>query len=156
LPSAVLDAVAAAVAAEATVVGLGESTRSAHETFIVRDLIFRRLVKDHGFRALVIQDNSDVAAALDTYVTTGRGTASAALAEAFSPWKTVEMASALKWIRHFNRDHAREPVRIFGVKETEPRAARRVPRTQRRRAGQLPRPRRHVGSGHSHSSSKNR
>ncbi|MEU1117419.1 MULTISPECIES: hypothetical protein [unclassified Streptomyces] len=30
--------------------GLGESTRAAHETFTVRDQLFRRLVREHGFR----------------------------------------------------------------------------------------------------------
>ncbi|MFJ9457828.1 erythromycin esterase family protein [Kitasatospora sp. NPDC101447] len=119
LADAELDEIAARLAAGATVVGIGESTRFSRETFGVRDQLFRRLVRDHGFRALAVQDGAGAAAALDAYAGGGEGTAASALAGAWRPWRTEEMAGALEWIRAFNRDHAGDPVRIIGVKPAQ-------------------------------------
>ena len=118
-----LDELAATIAAGATVAGLGESTRFAHETFSVRDQIFRRLARDHGFRALALQDNASVAAKLDRYVTAGEGTAESALDDAWRPWRTTETTVALDWIRVFNQEHADDQIRIFGVKPTQAESA---------------------------------
>jgi erythromycin esterase len=124
LPSdATLDELAAAIADGATVAGLGESTRFARETFIVRDQLFRRLARQHRFRALVLQDHAAVAAMLDRYVTTGEGTARSALDNAFRPWRTAEMTAALEWIRQFNQDSPHDPIRIFAVKPAQPQPA---------------------------------
>lgn len=114
-----LDDMAEAIAADTVVAGLGESTRFAHETFAVRDQIFRRLVRGHGFRALAVQDDASVGQALDAYVTGGVGTAASALESAWRPWRTVETAAALEWIRGFNHDHPGDPVRIVGIKPTQ-------------------------------------
>ncbi|QDQ15829.1 erythromycin esterase family protein [Streptomyces spectabilis] len=122
LSGAALDALAEALAAEATIVGIGESTRFSRETFGIRDQLFRRLVRQHGFRALAVQDSADVAADLDGYVRGGAGSAEAALAGAWRPWRTVETAEALDWIREFNRDHPDDPVRVFGVKPAQARS----------------------------------
>lgn len=56
-----LDNVADAIATGADIVGLGESTRFAHETFAIRDQLFRRLVRDHRFRVLAVQDDASAA-----------------------------------------------------------------------------------------------
>ncbi|MER7582521.1 erythromycin esterase family protein [Kitasatospora sp. NPDC097691] len=119
LSDTVLDEIAAHLAVGATVVGIGESTRFSRETFGVRDQLFRRLVRDHGFRALAVQDSAGAAAALDAYVGGGQGPAASVLAGAWRPWRTEEMAGALEWIRAFNRDHADDPVRILGVKPVQ-------------------------------------
>jgi erythromycin esterase len=103
-------------AAEATIIGLGESTHFAHETFTVRDQLFRRLAQRHGFRTLALQDDACVAAKLDRYVTGDEGTARSVLDGAWRPWRTTETAAAVDWIREFNQDHAEEPMRIFGVR----------------------------------------
>ncbi|MFG1805724.1 erythromycin esterase family protein [Streptomyces sp. NPDC049040] len=119
LPQEALDDLAGAVAADATVAGLGESTRFAHDTSTLRDQVFRRLVRDHGFRALALQDDAAAAARLDAYAAGGPGTAEAALAGAWRPWRTAETATALEWIRGFNRAHPADPVRVFGVKPAQ-------------------------------------
>ncbi|MEU1145256.1 erythromycin esterase family protein [Streptomyces sp. NPDC005863] len=119
LTATALDRIARVIADGASVVGLGESTRAAHETFTVRDQLFRRLVREHGFRALAVQDTADAARALHAYVRRdpdGAASAAAALATAWAPWRTTEMAAALDWIRAFNDEHADDPVHIFGVK----------------------------------------
>ncbi|MGR6997392.1 erythromycin esterase family protein [Yinghuangia aomiensis] len=85
--------------------------------------LFRRLVRRHGLRALAVQDDASVGAALDAYVVTGKGTARSALAGAWRPWRTAEMAAALEWIRAFNRDHPDDPVRILGIKPTQAQPA---------------------------------
>ncbi|MEV0440856.1 erythromycin esterase family protein [Streptomyces spectabilis] len=122
LSEAALDALAEALAVEATIVGIGESTRFSRDTFGIRDQLFRRLVRRHGFRALAVQDSADVAADLDRYVRGGAGSAEAVLAGAWRPWRTTEMAEALDWIREFNRDHPDDPVRVFGVKPAQARS----------------------------------
>jgi len=116
---ATMDELAATIAAETTIAGIGESTRFAHQTFSVRDQIFRRLAQLHGFRALALQDNATVAAKLDAYVTGGDGTAASALDSAWRPWRTTETVAALDWIREFNQNHPDDPIRIFGVKPTQ-------------------------------------
>ncbi|MFI6469631.1 erythromycin esterase family protein [Streptomyces sp. NPDC050516] len=116
LSDASLDELAERLAGDAAaVVGIGESTRFSRETFGVRDQLFRRLVRHHGFRALAIQDSAGVGAELDRYVRGGEGSAAAALDHAWRPQRTVELAASLEWIREFNRDHPHDPVRIFGV-----------------------------------------
>ncbi|MDT0457297.1 erythromycin esterase family protein [Streptomyces sp. DSM 41527] len=99
LSAATLDELAEKIAAAATVVGIGESTRSSRETFGVRDQLFRRLVQDHGFRALAVHDSARIAAGLDRYVHAGEGDAASALDNAWRPWRTAEMAATLECIR---------------------------------------------------------
>ncbi|MEV5839092.1 erythromycin esterase family protein [Nocardia sp. NPDC052112] len=99
----------------ATVVGLGESTRFSRQTFGLRERIFRRLVVEYGFRALAVQDSARSGERLDVYARTGTGDPESALADAWRPTRTREMAAALRWIREFNTVHPNDPVRIFGV-----------------------------------------
>ncbi|MFE3441427.1 erythromycin esterase family protein [Nocardia sp. NPDC059180] len=101
--------------ADATVVGLGESTRFSRQTFGVRERIFRALVQQHGFRALAIQDGARSGDRLDAYVRTGEGDPATALSEAWRPWRTAEMVAALEWIRAFNEQHPDDPVTVFGI-----------------------------------------
>ncbi|MFI6048517.1 erythromycin esterase family protein [Streptomyces violascens] len=120
LSDASLDELADRLAGDAaTVVGIGESTRFSRETYGIRDQLFRRLVRHHGFRALAVQDSAGVGAGLDRYARGGHGTAAAALDHAWRPQRTVELAASLEWIREFNRDHPHDPVRIFGVKPAQ-------------------------------------
>ncbi|MFF7725241.1 erythromycin esterase family protein [Streptomyces sp. NPDC008001] len=121
LSDTALDELAGTLAGPATIVGIGEATRSSRETFGVRDQLFRRLVRHHGFRALAVHEGAGVAAALDRYVRGGEGSAESALDGAWRPWRTAETAAALEWIRAFNRDHPGDPVRIFGVKPVQAR-----------------------------------
>lgn len=122
LSDTAIDELAATVAEGATIAGMGESTRFGHATFDLRDRILRRLVHDHGFRALAVQDSAGVGADLDAYVL-GEGTAEGALRNAWRPWKTAEMVATLEWIRAYNTGHADDPVRILGVKPVQAQPA---------------------------------
>ncbi|MFF4182562.1 erythromycin esterase family protein [Streptomyces sp. NPDC001691] len=119
LSGAALDELAGRLAPAAVIVGIGESTRFSRETYGIRDQLFRRLVRHHGFRALAVQDSAGVGAELDRYVRGGGGTAAAALRHAWRPQRTEELAASLEWIRDFNRDHPHDPVRVFGVKPAQ-------------------------------------
>ncbi|WP_433712467.1 erythromycin esterase family protein [Nocardia sp. CA-084685] len=99
----------------ATVVGLGESTRFSRQTFGLRERVFRVLVEQYGFRTLAVQDSARSGERLDAYVRTGTGGPESALADAWRPTRTAEMAAALAWIREFNGEHPNDPVRILGV-----------------------------------------
>ncbi|MFE3190399.1 erythromycin esterase family protein [Nocardia sp. NPDC059240] len=103
----------------AAIVGIGESTRFAHETFALRDTLFRDLVENYDFRTLAVQDSANVGASLDAYVREGEGTAVEALADAWRPWRTEEMAATLSWIREFNRAHPDDQVQIIGIKPAQ-------------------------------------
>ncbi|MFI2073424.1 MULTISPECIES: erythromycin esterase family protein [Streptomyces] len=121
LSDAALDTIAQKISETALVAGIGESTRFSRETFGVQDRLLHRLVHHHGFRALAIQDTVAAGDALDRYVRSGDGSAASALDGAWRPWRTVEMATTLEWIRAFNRDHPNDPVRILGVKPAQTR-----------------------------------
>ncbi|MRH92734.1 erythromycin esterase family protein [Nocardia sp. SYP-A9097] len=122
LDAAGLAEIARAVAA-AKVVGIGESTRFAPETFALRDALFHLLVQQYGFRVVALQDSADVAAILDEYVVSSEGSARGALETAWRPWRHQEMATALEWIRDFNRAHPADPVRIIAVKPAQAKSA---------------------------------
>lgn len=102
---------------DATVLGLGESTRAASETFTLRDRIWRALVQQRGFRALAIQDSPQVVERYDRFVSLGEGDPKHAVSQAWPPWRHVEMVQALEWIRQFNVEHPHDPVRLFAVQD---------------------------------------
>ncbi|MFJ4658819.1 erythromycin esterase family protein [Nocardia sp. NPDC088792] len=106
----------AASLATATVVGLGESTRFSREIAAIQEQLFRELVSEHGFRVLALQDSADVAARLDAYVRAGAGTAEEALATAWRPNRTAQVAAVLEWIRDFNRRNENDRIRVIAVK----------------------------------------
>ncbi|MFE0099270.1 erythromycin esterase family protein [Streptomyces sp. NPDC059009] len=115
-----LDALAARVADGATIVGIGGSTRFSREVTGIQDQLFRRLVTHHGFRLLAMQDHAGAVDRLDRYVRTGEGgSAGAALDASWRPWRTVETAVALEWIRDFNRQHPDDQVRIVGTRPAQ-------------------------------------
>ncbi|MFI6870320.1 erythromycin esterase family protein [Nocardia sp. NPDC050406] len=101
--------------AAATVVGLGESTRFSVQTYGVAEGIFRGLVRRHGFRTLALQDGARSGDRMNRYVLGGDGTAEEALAGAWRPLRTRELADTLDWIRGFNAAHPDDPVQVFGV-----------------------------------------
>lgn len=105
--------------ADATVIGMGESTHGTHEHFRLKAALFRRLVEDHGVRLFGLEANYSETLAVDRYV---RGTddapesaADALAATYFWPWYVAELADLVDWVREFNAGRARsEQVRFFG------------------------------------------
>lgn len=100
---------------DAAIVGIGETTRAAHEIDHHRLRMFQVLVEELGFRALAIKDGAIIAERLDDLVRGSDDDPVALLGEAWPPWRTEETVAALEWIRSYNREHPDDPVRIFGT-----------------------------------------
>lgn len=102
-------------AANASVVGLGGSTRLARELNLVKHRMLRVLVEELGFRSLALEADRALGAALDGYVRTGDGDPAALLADARPFWRIDEVADVVRWMRSHNERHPAEPLRIVGV-----------------------------------------
>jgi erythromycin esterase len=100
---------------DAAIVGIGETTRAAHEIDHHRLRMFQVMVEELGFRALAIKDGEIIGERLDDLVRGGGEDPAEALGEAWPPWRTEETVAALEWIRAYNREHPGDPVRIFGT-----------------------------------------
>ncbi len=104
----------AGAAGDAVVVGLGVSTREAHEVLdFVTDTTW--LLVERGFTTVAVLDNQRVADLYDRYVSGQDVDIDHALAQAWGPWQVGEMRDALVWLREHNRARAEAPVRIIGV-----------------------------------------
>lgn len=105
----------AGMVGDAAVVGLGESTRAAHEVMVLAHRVLRFLVQRSGFRTLALQDDSSVIAALDGYVRGGAGDLRTLLADMWRPWQNVEFAAVLEWLRAFNELRPHDMVGLVGL-----------------------------------------
>lgn len=119
-PSASLDDLAplGGVFGPAAVVGLGESVRgvrAGHELCVVKHRLLRLAVEALGFRVLAVEEDEALGAVIDHHLQTGVGDASALLARAWGPWRTVEFLDVMRWLRARNAAHPDDPVRFVGV-----------------------------------------
>ncbi|MGI5213430.1 erythromycin esterase family protein [Plantactinospora sp. CA-290183] len=112
----------AAMLADAAIVGIGETTRAAHEVVSLGHRVLRLLV-DMGFRVLAIQDDESAVETLNDYLRTGDGDPDSAIAELWRPWRTSEMAEMVSWARSFNEQHPHDPFRVVGL---DPPSARQA------------------------------
>ncbi|WP_181445274.1 erythromycin esterase family protein [Micromonospora endophytica] len=104
----------AALVETATIVGLGTSTREAHETFRLVEQTTHALIQ-HGFRVVALHDNERVCDRYDRFVRGGDVDLDAALRQAWGPWRTTEMRDAVHRIRRHNAHHPGDPVRVVGI-----------------------------------------
>ncbi|QSB16622.1 erythromycin esterase family protein [Natronosporangium hydrolyticum] len=102
------------LAEHATVVGLGTSTREAHELFRQVEATTLRLV-ERGFRTIAILDNQRVGELYDQYLGGADLDLDSVLAQAWGPWQVVEMRQTLTALREHNRRHPNDPVRLLGI-----------------------------------------
>lgn len=102
------------LAEHAAIVGLGTSTREAHELFREVEQATRRLI-DRGYRTIAILDNQRVGELFDQYLAGAEVEIDDALSQAWGPWQTVEMRQALTSLREHNRRYPWRAVRIIGV-----------------------------------------
>lgn len=99
------------VFADATVVGMGESTHGTREFFRVKHRLFRYLVERLGFRLFGLEANFAETLAINDYVLDGEGDPRDALAGInYWTWRTESMLSLIEWVRSHNegRDPARK------------------------------------------------
>ncbi|MGI5165798.1 erythromycin esterase family protein [Spirillospora sp. CA-253888] len=109
-------------ARDAVVVGLGTTTRGAHELFVLQHRMLAFLVEEMGFRTLALEDDWTSALLLDDHLRTGEGDLRELLREAWLPWQVEEVLDALAWLRAFNKRHPDDPVRVIGMDFTATRA----------------------------------
>jgi erythromycin esterase len=103
------------IAGHASVVGLGGSTRQAHELLAVQLRIVRFLVEQLGFRAVALEMSSTVGHRLDEHIRTGAGDAVELLAAARPFWRFGEIVDLVRWLRGYARDQPDDPVRLLGA-----------------------------------------
>lgn len=101
------------VVGDASVVGLGESTRGSHEQFAIKHRMIRFLVEEMGFRTVGFE--ADFASGvIDRYVITGEADPSQLVVQVSSPfWATEEILDLVEWMRDYTETHD-DPVRFFG------------------------------------------
>jgi erythromycin esterase len=100
---------------DATVVGLGASTRGAHELSTLMHRVLRFLIEEVGFRSLAVEEDWTKGIQIDEYLRTGRGDPRALLADAWLPFRTEEILDVIRWMRSYNERHPADPVRFVGV-----------------------------------------
>ncbi|WP_431729357.1 erythromycin esterase family protein [Verrucosispora sp. TAA-831] len=104
----------ASLVGHATIVGLGTSTREAHELFGLVEQSTHALIES-GFRVVAVVDNPRLGERYDDFVQGRAIDLDAALGQAWGPWRTAEMREALGGLRRHNERHPTDPVRIVAV-----------------------------------------
>ncbi len=113
-PAGLRPEVISEAARDAVVVGLGVSTRAAHEVF---DFVTAAtwLLIERGFTTIAVLDNQRVADLYDRYISGEDIDLNHALAQAWGPWQIAEMRDALVRLREHNQTRTDAPVRIIGI-----------------------------------------
>ncbi|MHC6624519.1 erythromycin esterase family protein [Streptomyces globosus] len=103
---------------DARVVGLGEATHSSHEFLTVKHRVFRYLVEEKGFRAFALEAPWSTGLRLDAYLLRGEGDLTQIMDEEFQGtyrwWNNAEYRDLLQWMRAYNTQHPKDPVRFVG------------------------------------------
>ncbi len=102
------------IVGNARLVGLGESTHGTHEFFVAKHRLLQHLVGAMGFDIFAIEANQLAVETLNAFVSGGAGTAREAMQVLFRVWNTEEMLGLVEWMRAYNADHPRRPVRFIG------------------------------------------
>lgn len=100
---------------DATVVGVGGTTRVARELQALEFRIFRALVADAGFRTLALELDWTRGLRLDHYLRTGEGDPEELLNTDRAFVRTAELLDIIRWMREHNAEHPDDPLRIVGV-----------------------------------------
>ncbi len=88
----------------ATFVGLGESTHGTKEFYQLKDKLFRRLVQEKAFKAIIFEIPWGNAMVVNDFVTEGLGSADAAVDQTFYwTYDTQEVRDLAQWIFDYNR-----------------------------------------------------
>ncbi|KPN29870.1 erythromycin esterase [Halolamina pelagica] len=103
--------------ADASLVGLGETSHGARAQFRLKHRLIRFLVADVGSRAFALEVDPNWARAVDDYVAGGETDIEALLQHARIswPWKTGELIDLFDWMRAFNDGRrAEDRLRVYG------------------------------------------
>lgn len=111
---------------DATVVGLGVSTRLSHELSAVSHRILKFLVEELGFRSIALEGGEEISVRLNDYVRTGMADPRALVGDAQPFLRTQEVLDVISWVRHYNTQHLTDPVRFANTADGQ-RPATLVP-----------------------------
>lgn len=100
--------------ANASVVGIGGTTREAAEVFDLQANLVLALVA-RGTRTVVIHDAIETVARYDSFVAGDRGHLELAIAEAWGPWRVQPLADLLTTLRAYTARHPDDPVHVVGT-----------------------------------------
>jgi erythromycin esterase len=97
-----------AIVGKARAVGLGEATHGTREIFQLKHRMLEYLVGEMGFTVLAIETGLPESFAIDDYVLGGPGDAASLLAAESPVWQAEELGDVVRWMRAWNRTHARK------------------------------------------------
>lgn len=98
------------------IVGLGEATHGTKEFSLYKDRMIRFLVKELGFKSLIIEADFVGTQVMNDYVLHGKGSAKDALQSMMvGVWLTQEFVDMVEWVRQYNTDKVlAEKVKFYG------------------------------------------
>ncbi|WET81040.1 erythromycin esterase family protein [Amycolatopsis sp. QT-25] len=99
------------------VVGLGEATHGSKEFFTLKHRLIEFLVRELDFTVIAFEAGRSVCRAVNDYIQSGEGTASAALTGVgYWTWDTYEVLALVEWLREYNASMpAQRRVRFHGI-----------------------------------------
>jgi erythromycin esterase len=103
------------IVGKARVVSVGESAHDIRESYLIKDRLFRYLVREHGFTAFVLESGFPEALAINDWILGGPGgieaIASTGICYGFN---TEELRDQFRWMRQWNATHDRK-IRFYGL-----------------------------------------
>jgi erythromycin esterase-like protein len=105
---------------DASVVGLGESMHMSGGFHELNSKLIKFLITQKGFRSVAFESNWGTVGMLDSYVTHGDVAIDTAMRGLFPQFQSQEVLALVKWIRQYNNENPKEPVRIFGFDTQDP------------------------------------
>lgn len=99
----------------AQLVGLGEATHGSREFIEIRGSIFKFLVKELGFKGLVMEVPEEPARKINDYIHTGEGELNELL-KGLGYWtvRNQEMAEMFEWMKNYNKTNPDSPISFYG------------------------------------------
>ncbi|MCA9624797.1 MAG: erythromycin esterase family protein, partial [Myxococcales bacterium] len=106
----------AALVAEASVIGIGESVHTTGGELRMRARLIRYLVEAEGIRVIVLENEwEETERTVAPHVDACSGTAEEAAMGLNPVWWDVSTPRLLAWLCAYNQTHADDPVRVLGM-----------------------------------------
>lgn len=91
------------IAANASIVGLGEETHGTHEFFTMKARLAEFLISHMGFTTFVMENDWGSSQLIDAYINGKSGNITSAMSQGlFNSWQTQEYRDLLEWMRAYN------------------------------------------------------
>jgi erythromycin esterase len=106
-----------ALIGDASIVAIGESNHFVHESYLLKDKLFRFLASDLGFTAFVMESGFAEGLAVNAWVHGGPGNLDDLLRTGFTyaMGGCAEMGQQLLWMREWNASNPNQSVSFYGM-----------------------------------------